>query len=186
MHNDNPPPPTPPPTPDATPAPPAAVQLSFDLSARMRVVCCTACGVQFTLPLALYLQRADVRGAIHCPSGHANALRPADAQAASMLMMAVANLAEMTQLRHELQQAKTRLAALEPLATNPAPLSDREMLRRVKFLVARAELAGGEIPKYGKRLCRWCGCMKAPPTLRRHFLKEHQPDIRLLPASEFD
>lgn len=176
------------PTPEATDAPPAITAatppLTFDVAARMRVTCCQVCGVQFGLPAMLYLHRANEGGAIHCPSGHVNTLRPEDERPGTLLLLHTAALAEVMQLRHELQRATIRLAALEPLAQSPA-MDDAEVQRRCRVLVARSEPAGDGHPMFGKKLCRWCGKPKAPNVLRRHYLRDHQEDVRMLPASEF-
>ena len=138
--------------------------MSIDVTDRLHVTSCAACGVVFALSEWLYLQRAKDGGTIACPNGHSNAAAPVDDDlSASKIEL----LAELRNVRHLLALAEVKTAA-------PAdPPDEPELRRRCRALSETAKPAVD-----GGRICQFCGSrIGTPPLLRAHIWRKHRDKL---------
>lgn len=138
----------------------------FDASQRLRVLACPQCGVVFAMPVTLHLERVAASGTVHCPNGHAHQPARESAATPDLLRANIALLLEAQQLRHELDAALRRPTS--PPADPLGVLDKRELRRRSRIEAERAEQGA-----YGRRICRFCGCLKAGGKLAEHIRRQH-------------
>ena len=150
---------------------------TIELADRLYITACPECGVAFALPVLLHMRRVQDRGMIHCPNGHANALRPLPELTADFAILHAHALGELQGLR--LRNALVELEKLRPAAGEVPPPTKEEIVRRCHILGER-----GEATDYGRRLCRFCG--KPSSRLQRHLREAHFQEVADLPASLFE
>jgi hypothetical protein len=154
--------------------------MHVDAMNRLRIASCPDCGIVFALPMDLWLSRTNASAQIFCPSGHAIALHPKTEAPASMLLLQVQMLAEIRQDKNEIDRLKNTLARMPQLPV--MPMTEAEVLRRVKFIANRARRTG-----VGRPICRFCESHSATDTgLTKHLKRNHLREVIDLPAAFFN
>jgi hypothetical protein len=152
---------------------------SIDALSRLHLRSCPQCGVQFGLPLELWLARRQDGKPIYCPVGHV--IETAGRQAEKVSDFAIL----MTDLLVDLRGAKHENDLLrEKMATMRGPaveVDEAELKRRMKFIVNHR---AREV-NFGRRACPICESVHGGSGLLCHLRKNHVDEIRAMPAEYF-
>jgi hypothetical protein len=152
---------------------------TIEAAESLRILDCACCGITFAVPLAFWLERSAVGGSVHCPCGHANAIR-AKAQAENLQLLAIELAGELANVKAQLEREKLRAATAE--AEPPSgPISVKEVRRRSEILASRAERDFQMRP-----ICRFCGRPKSLGSLGEHIRNRHRDELKALPAGIFE